>query len=330
MNKHLIIDSHQDLAYNTRQVTGKDFFKQNNIDESHILKAPQLNQSDFERLRIGGAKVVFGVIFPYRDDEKGDTVSSPEFAQTETQEQIDFYHGLEKKDDRVKIIKTKQDLETVMNSSDMLGIILLLEDALGIDYNLVSLQKLYNDGLRIIGPVWNNDNQFGGGTDSELGLTEKGKQLLVNMEQIGFVLDTAHMNPTMFWDSLAAFSGHIINSHTCAHAQHPHKRNLNDKQLLALAERNAVVGIAFVPSFLSSHESATSLSDLTRHINHMVAILGSDRVGLGSDFDGMSWPRYIENVHDVTCYGNVINTLDPTIWEKVAYKNWLDFLYRVL
>ena len=73
-------------------------------------------------------------------------------------------------------------------------------------------------------------------------------------------------------------------THSCCRALCDHPRNLRDDQLKALAAKGGVVGITFVPRFVSA--VAPSLSNLLDHIDHAVQTAGIDCVGLGSDFDG--------------------------------------------
>jgi len=328
MSKYRIIDGHQDIAFNSLQITGKDFFVQNNFDESHLLSAPRLNQSDYVRLVNSGVKVVFGVCFPYQLKENG-IFADFDIGSAEMIRQLDYYNKLETKSNgKVKIIRTRGDLEFVLGTDNVLGLVLLAEDALGV--SLENIEDFYNKGLRMIGPVWNRDNQYGGGTDSSNGITEEGKQLLSKMETLGMMLDTAHMNKTLFWDAMKSFNGKVFNSHTCTLALNPHRRNLDDEQLKEVATRGGVLGIAFVPEFLNKKLEDATLADIVAHINHAVDVCGIDHIAFGSDFDGMSWPQYVPSLKDTSEYGNLIAELEKVYTteevEKIVYANWAWFL----
>lgn len=328
MNKYCVIDGHQDIAYNSLHITGKDFLTRSSIDESHLLPSPRLNQSDYVRLTESGVKVVFGVCFPYKSDGTN-LVSSPEIAQQEMIRQLEYYNNLEKDSSgRVKIIRSKRDLEHVLNTDEVLGLVLLAEDAIGI--SLDNIEDFYAKGLRMIGPVWNRDNQYGGGTDTDNGITEAGKALLVKMQELGIMLDTAHMNKVLFADALKVFGGKVFNSHTCTLALNPHRRNLDDAQLKEVADRGGMLGIAFVPEFLNKKVEDATLGDVVAHIKHAVNVCGIDHVGFGSDFDGMSWPQYVPGIKDTSEYSNLIKELEkiysaPEV-EKIIYSNWASFL----
>jgi membrane dipeptidase len=330
-----IFDGHEDIAFNTLHCTGKNFFTENTLKGLSLLPKPQLNQSDYVRLRKSGVKVIQGVIFPYRFGEDGVLTSSPDIGREETNRQLDFYLALEKQEPtKVRILRSRADLTDVLENSELLGVLLLIEDAIGISPELTNLSELYQKGVRAIGPVWNKDTHFGGGTDTDAGLTEAGKKLLAGMEQLGIALDTAHMNPTDFKDALENFHGIIINSHTCARALTEHRRNLSDEQLQALAARGAVAGVAFVPSFLNIDEKAATIDDVKQHLDHMVKVMGIEHVALGSDFDGMSYPKCARGLEDASHLGAFVEMLRHTYSseeiEKIAYKNWLRMLEKLL
>ncbi len=332
MNKYRIIDGHQDISFNSLHVTGKDFLAKNSFDESHLLSAPRLNQSDYVRLTQSGVKVVFGVCFPYKFDGKS-IISSTDICQEEMERQLDYYNDLEvRSEGRVKIIRTKADLETVLDTDGMLGIVLLAEDAIGININ--NIEGFYNKGLRMIGPVWNRDNQYGGGTDSNNGITEDGKGLLKKMEELGIMLDTAHMNSKLFWDAMNCFNGRVFNSHTCTLSLNPHRRNLDDAQIKEIADRGGVLGIAFVPEFLNKNTEDATIHDVVAHINHAVDVCDIDHIAFGSDFDGMSWPKYVPSLKDTSEYINLVKGLEkvysPEDVEKIIYNNWKNFLLSAL
>ncbi|MFN4181135.1 MAG: dipeptidase [Candidatus Paceibacteria bacterium] len=332
MNTYRIIDGHQDISFNSLHITGKDFLAKNSFDESHLLSAPRLNQSDYVRLTESGVKVVFGVCFPYKFDGKS-IISSTEICREEMARQLDYYNELETKSaGKMKIIRTKTDLETVLDTDGMLGLVLLAEDAVGI--SLDNIEGFYAKGLRMIGPVWNRDNQYGGGTDTDNGITEDGKKLLIKMEELGIMLDTAHMNKTLFSDAMQCFNGKVFNSHTCTLALNPHRRNLDDSQLKEVANRGGVLGVAFVPEFLNKRVEDATLADVVAHIKHAVEVCGVDHVAFGSDFDGMSWPQYVPEIKDTSEYINLIKELEKIYSaeevEKIIFSNWKKFLLSAL
>ena len=55
---------------------------------------------------------------------------------------------------------------------------------------------------------------------------------------------------------------------------------------LGTSAQGGVAQICLYKGFINKEEDKASLSDAIRHINHIVALIGIDHVGIGSDFDG--------------------------------------------
>jgi membrane dipeptidase len=153
------------------------------------------------------------------------------------------------------------------------------------------LEVFYRLGVRMIALTWNGRNPFADGLrvgPKPSGLTELGLELVERMGELGVVLDLAHIAEPGFWDALAASHGPVVATHANARALHDHPRNLTDAQLKAIAERDGLVGITFVPTFLA--KGGADLDDVLAHIDYVVQLIGEDHVGLGSDFDGITQP----------------------------------------
>ena len=131
------------------------------------------------------------------------------------------------------------------------------------------------------------------------GLTSFGMQLVEECNRLGVVLDISHLSPPGVKDVLAASSAPVVASHSNAHSVCSHPRNLTDEQLTALAANGGVVGVTFVPSFISETKGRASLERLLDHVDQIAQVAGVRHVGLGSDFDGFSPPEPV-GLEDVT------------------------------
>lgn len=175
-------------------------------------------------------------------------------------------------------------------------------EALGPD--LEGLEVFLAAGLRSLGPVWSRPNIFGhgvpfrhpGNPDTGPGLSDAGKRLIAECNRLRIMVDLAHLTEKGFWD-VAGISDHpLVASHSNAHALTEIPRNLTDRQLDAVRETGGLVGLNFAVTMLrpdGRRDTDTPLSDMVRHIDHLVARLGIDGVALGSDFDGATIPRAI-------------------------------------
>jgi membrane dipeptidase len=110
------------------------------------------------------------------------------------------------------------------------------------------------------------------------------------------VVDLAHMTEQGFWDVARLSDQPLVVSHSNAHAITPAARNLTDRQIDAIRERKGLVGVNLPVAMLrpDGRENAdTPVSDVVRHIDHMVGRLGVEGVAIGSDFDGATVPAVI-------------------------------------
>lgn len=188
------------------------------------------------------------------------------------------------------------------------------------------LEVFYRLGVRMIGLTWNGRNAFADGQKvgpNPSGLTELGRELVERMQVLGVVLDLAHIAEPGFWDALSCSQGPVVVTHANARALHAHIRNLTDDQLKAIAERDGLVGVTFVPGFLSKEPA--DLDHVLAHIDYMVHLIGEDHVGLGSDFDGITTPP--TRLSHVGCLphlteGMLMRGYSPERIEKILGGNW--------
>lgn len=156
------------------------------------------------------------------------------------------------------------------------------------------LDLWYERGLRNLGLTWNGANHLAAGCAVVGGLSPLGRRVVRDCNRMGILVDAAHLAAEGFWQLLEVSERPIIVSHAACAALRPHRRNLTDAQIRALAAQRGVLGITFADLFLA--EQAASLADVVAHIAHAVEIGGIDCVGIGSDFDGADMPRGLESV----------------------------------
>lgn len=143
-------------------------------------------------------------------------------------------------------------------------------------------------GARLIALTWNHENRIAssaksGSTD---GIKPFGWAVLGEMARLHIAADTSHLNEAGFWDLIDRHVHPPMASHSCCAALRPHFRNLTDEQIKAMIARGGWIGVNFYPAFLVS-EGEAHVSDIVRHIDHIVQLGGAKNVGLGSDFDGI-------------------------------------------
>jgi membrane dipeptidase len=194
-------------------------------------------------------------------------------------------------------------------------------------------------GLRSLGLVWSRPNAYAHGVpfrfpsspDTGPGLTEAGRDLVRECNQLGVLIDLSHLNEKGFWDVAGLSEAPLVATHSNAHALCPSSRNLTDRQLDAVKDSDGMVGVNFAVAFLREDgkgEADTPLSTVARHVDYLVDRVGIDRVGFGSDFDGAKVPKAIG---DASGLPYLLTALEEHGYgeaelRKLAHENWLRVL----
>lgn len=223
-----------------------------------------------------------------------------------------------------------------------LAAVLHIEGAEPIDRDLKMLEVFYAAGLRSLGPVWSRPNIFAHGVpfrfpsspDIGPGLTDAGKGLVRACQELGVLIDLSHLNEQGFWDVAALTDRPLVATHSNAHALCQHSRNLTDRQLAAIRERDGLVGLNFATCFLRADgrmRADTPLADMIRHTDYLIEHLGEDHVGFGSDFDGAVVPAEIGDVAGLPRLIAAYRAAgyDDAILRKLCFENWLGVLERI-
>lgn len=169
------------------------------------------------------------------------------------------------------------------------AIFLGIENGYAIGKDLNNLQTFRDIGVMYITLCHNGDNDIcdsARGNAEWNGLSPFGKEVVERMNRLGLMIDISHAAESTFYDVLKISRAPIIASHSSARSLCNHPRNLTDEQIKALAAQGGVVQICLYKGFINEEADKASLSDAIRHINHIVKLVGTDHVGIGSDFDG--------------------------------------------
>lgn len=239
---------------------------------------------------------------------------------------------------QAKIVRTAGELRQCI-ADGVFAMVLHFEGAEAIDPELDALEVFYAAGLRSLGLTWSRPNIFAHGVpfkfpsspDTGPGLTDLGKELVRACNRLGIMLDLSHLNEQGFWDVAALSDAPLVATHSNVHAISPSARNLIDKQLAAIRDSDGLVGLNFHAGFLRPDGVSNPdlpLSLMVDHVDYLIARVGIDRVGLGSDFDGAMMPL---EIRDATGLPKLIAALrdrgyDDSSLRKLGYENWLRVL----
>ena len=169
------------------------------------------------------------------------------------------------------------------------AIFLGVENGYAIGYDIKNITLFKNLGVSYITLCHNGANQIcdsAKGKPAWGGLSPFGREVVQEMNRSGIMIDLSHAAESTFYDVLQESKQPVIASHSSARALCNHPRNLSDEQIKALAAKGGVMQVCLYKGFINEAEEKASLSDAIRHINHIVSLVGTDYVGIGSDFDG--------------------------------------------
>ena len=119
-------------------------------------------------------------------------------------------------------------------------------------------------------------------------------------QELSILIDLSHASPRTLEDSLAQLSRPVTVTHTACAALCPHRRNLTDDQMRAVAATGGVIGITLCPAFLAPGGEGVTISTVVDHLQHALSVVGTEHVAIGTDFDGVTaLPEGIRGVRDL-------------------------------
>jgi membrane dipeptidase len=168
----------------------------------------------------------------------------------------------------VELARTGADVERIV-AAGKIAMPLAIEGGHAIEDDLELLRRFHRLGVSSMTLTHNISH---GWADSSAdpprwnGLNDLGRVVVNEMNRIGMVVDISHVSDKTFFDVLEVSSAPVIASHSGCRAINPHRRNLSDDMLRALAKNGGVVGIVFVLNYLTPEyaEAMTKLREISR------------------------------------------------------------------
>ena len=184
---------------------------------------------------------------------------------------------------KLVIARKKSDLD---QADGTLIALLLTEGSHPLEGNIANIARLYDEGYRAMGLQHFFDNELGGSMHgrSQAGLTQFGREAVMEMERRNIMIDVAHSSRQVVRDVLAITKAPIFISHggTISGCPKTANRNLPDEILKQIAARGGLLGVGYFGGAICD----ISPKGIAKEIIHAVDLLGEDAVALGSDFDG--------------------------------------------
>jgi len=333
-----LIDGHNDLAWEIRNRYQSKLDRINLASDTAHLPLPQVAGSlfnpglnaapppvalmtDIPRLRKGHVGGQFWSVWV-------PPVETGPRAVEMTLEQIDLVKAMaEAYPADLEMAYTAADIRRI-HAAGRIASLIGIEGGHQIDASLPVLRQMYAAGARYMTLTHFKNTPWGdSATDAPVhkGLTPFGKQLVLEMNRLGMMVDLSHVSAQTMRDALAVSRAPVIFSHSGAFTLDPTPRNVPDDVLQALARNGGVIMTNFYPAYVSDAQrrwngalaGATAqlnalnpgnpaavtqgvaewraahpaphatLAQVADHIEHLRQVAGIDHVGLGSDFDGI-------------------------------------------
>jgi membrane dipeptidase len=307
----LIIDAHLDLSWNALQ-WNRDLLKSaytiRTQEQTVQGKGRATGTVAYPELRRGRIFVVVATLFARSTGRAVPYVDYPSPAQAfgVARGQLAYYRGLEKQG-HLRILEDTAGLnahlaewqawdgahQQLTDQTPPLGFVISMEGADPI-LEPSELEEWADLGLRLLGLTHYGPGRYAGGTGTEVGLTDLGRQILPEMQRTGVILDLTHSSDQSFWESLEIYEGLVIASHNNCRALVPHQRQFSDEQLKAIFAHDGVIGVAMDDWMLhpgwvvgQNTPDQVPLARVVDHIDHICQLAGNTRyAGIGTDLDG--------------------------------------------
>jgi membrane dipeptidase len=260
--------------------------------------------------------------------------------------QLDLYRELhDDAESGFRMIGTRADLDEVVagwegDAIGEVGMVPLLEGADPIR-DPAELPEWKEAGLRIVGLAW-HATRYSGGTGEPGPLTAAGRELVPAIAEQGMILDLSHAAEESFFEALELSDGAVIASHSNPRAMRDSDRELSDRMIRAIANRNGVIGcvpfnLMLVEGWQEAGRPAVPLARVAEAMQHTAEVAGRhDVVAIGSDFDGGfgadEAPEGLDTIADLPRFADALSDRgfpDEQVHDMLG-RNWIRFLERTL
>lgn len=229
---------------------------------------------------------------------------------------------------------SKQILESYLPKID------LIYSIEGCDYvDIDDLELLYNEGLRSVVLVWNNENIYGSGNRTNKGITKEGINFINRAIELGIGIDLSHANLNTFYGIIEVIKENkklgrdviCYASHSNSRKLCDRKRNLTDKQLNVIKEIDGLVGVFSNRNFVTKNYNLSKEAQKIEYLKHIIYIsniVGIDNIMLSTDdmsFLGDIDHEYYEtSIYD---YSNITLENKETLLQYFSLKDTNKILY---
>jgi len=244
-----VIDTHTDAPM---KLVESDF----NMAERH--EAPD-SRIDFPRLRDGDVDAVFFGLFTGQRER---TPENYDKAYRLANQMIDSTCAVVNRNPQMVAIATSPDDIIRISGQNKTAICLGMENGFPLAKDVSRVSEFYGKGVRYITLCHTANNDICDSSTDPLGpesngLSSLGRQVVIEMNRLGMIVDVSHISDKAFYDVLALSKAPVIASHSSARALCDHPRNMSDDMLRALAKNGGVIQICILGDYIVAADTST-------------------------------------------------------------------------
>ena len=209
---------------------------------------------DYPRMKAGGLDAEFFAAYvPARYANNGAAAYCMKIMET-------IHEMVEQYPQWVRFAESTSDIKRIVAGGHR-AILIGIEGGHAIEDSLDLLRAFYRFGARYMTLTHTNSNDWADSSTDEAkhnGLTPFGRQVVLEMNRLGMLVDISHVADSTFYDVIATTKAPVIASHSSSRALADVPRNMTDAMLIALAKNGGVAMVNFYPVFLSADVAKAS------------------------------------------------------------------------
>ncbi len=183
------------------------------------------------------------------------------------------------------LVERMSDLTRAWDSGHI-ALLLGMEGAGAVGADLDNVELLYGLGVRSMGLTYNHHNALGCGLadPEDTGLTPFGRDAVRVMNDLGMLVDIAHVGDRTALDAMEVSTRPVVISHAGARTLWPTRRMKPDAVIRACSETGGVIGIEAAPTTTQTlAQPRHTLETVMAHFEYCVELVGMDHVAFGPD-----------------------------------------------
>ena len=231
----IVIDTHDDTT-------------QRLLDPNFDIAARHTDGNiDIPRMREGGLSAIFFSVWI------SSKIMGPD-AVKQALDQIDAIREMVRKHPSDLLLATTADDIRKAKREHKIAVLMGVEGGHMMGYDLSILRTFAALGVRYMTLTHMDNNEWAdSSTDKPAhnGLTDFGKQVVLEMNRLGILVDISHVSDKTFEDAVAVSKSPVIASHSSCRAICNAPRNMTDDMIRTLASHGGVIQINYHVGFLS-------------------------------------------------------------------------------